>query len=116
MLPNSAGNDVPEITNEMPVDGHEPVERPEIILLPSIDPEPSSVRRRPSEPAEVDISVMARYVDVSVMVDDVLPVPVMGTPTYYIQGHRHHLIYPIVIRIGVMAAVVLNIEPDRRCD
>ena len=59
---------------------------------------------------------MRRDVHIGVMEDDVLPVPMVGTPTDYIQGHRHHVVDPIVVRIGVMAAVVLNIETDCRCD
>ena len=85
-------------------------------MLPPVKPEPFAVRRQPSEAADVDVSIVARDVDVGVMVDVVLPVPVMRTPTDYVQRHRHDFVDPIVVRICAMAAVVLNIETDRRRD
>src|SRR5262249_16888329 len=97
MFSGSPRDDMAEISNKMPVDGHQPVQRPEIELLPPVKPEPSVMRRQPPEAGEVDVSIMARDVDISVMVDGVLPVPVVGTPTDHIEGHRHHLVDPIVI-------------------
>lgn len=113
MFSNSSGDDVSEITNKMPVNCHEPIQRPEIIVLPAIKPEPSAMRREPPQPAQLDIGVIPGDVDVGVMEDDVLEVPVMGTPAYYIYSHRHHPVDPIVVGVRLMAPVVLNIETDR---
>ncbi len=69
---------------------------------------------QPSEAAQVDVGVMARDIDVGVVDDDVLPPPQVRAAPDQLQRHRHQLVDPGPARIGLMTAVVLDVEPDPR--
>ncbi len=83
-------------------------------MLPPVIGPPLLMGCQPSEAAEVDVGVMARDIDVGVMDDDVLPPPQVGAAPDQLQRHRHQLVDPGPIRIGLMAAVVLDVEADPR--
>src|SRR6266852_5061547 len=112
LVTDPAADELPEIIDELPLDGQHPVERPQVQVLPPVKREPSLMRCQPGENAEVNVGVMAGDIDVRVMEDNVLPAPEVGTPPNQIQRHRHELVDPGAARIGLMAAVVLNVEPD----
>src|ERR1051326_8372593 len=75
------GDDIAEVAIQMPVDRLQPVQRPEIKVLPAVKPAPSLMRRQPANKAEGDIGVLARDVDIGVMEDGVLPAPLVRTST-----------------------------------
>src|SRR6266508_1393586 len=112
LVTDPAADELAEIINKLPLDGQQPVERPEVEMLPPVIPPPLLMRRQPGEEAEVDVGVMAGDIDVCVMEDDVLPAPQVGAASNQLQRHRHELVAPGEVRIGLMAAVVLNVEPD----
>jgi hypothetical protein len=106
------GEDVSEIAIELPAHRHQPVKRPEIIVLPAMHLEALLVRRHPAQDAKVHVDVVARDVDVCVMGHAMGPVPDVGAGANHIQRHRHQLVDPRVVGIGLMTAVVLNVEAD----
>jgi hypothetical protein len=52
--------DVAEVIVELPLDGQEPVQRPEVIVLPAVEPQALLVRRQPPEEADVNVGVVGR--------------------------------------------------------
>ena len=112
LVTDPAADELAEIIHKLPLDGQQPVERPEVEMLPAVIPPPLLMRRQPAEQAEVDVGVMTGDIDVCVMEHDVLPAPQVGAASNQLQRHRHELVDPGEVRIGLMAAVVLNVEPD----
>jgi hypothetical protein len=112
LVTDAAPDELSEIIDKLPLDGQQPVERPEVQVLPPVKREPFLMRRQSGEHAEVDVGVMAGDVDIGVMEDDVLPAPEVGAPPDHLQSPRHERVDPGGVRVGLMAAVVLNVEPD----
>ena len=112
LVTDPAADEFAEIINQLPLDGQQPIERPEVEMLPTVIPPPLLMRRQPAEQAEVDVGVMTGDIDVGVMEHDVLPAPQVGAASNQLQRHRHELVDPGEVRIGLVAAVVLNVEPD----
>src|SRR5713101_1062862 len=109
LVTDPAADELSEIIDKLPFDGQQPVERPEVQVLPPVKRELFLVRCQAGE----DAGVMPGDIDIRVMEDDVLPSPEVGTPPNQLQRDRHELVDPWVVRIGVMAAVVLDVEADR---
>src|SRR5437868_12620505 len=108
MPADSSSKDIKEIIEKVPLDGHEPVERPEIKMLPAVERASLLMWRQPAENAEVDVGVMARDIDIGVVEHPVLPVPQIGTTPDAIERQRHQLVDPRSVRVGLMSAVVLD--------
>src|SRR6266699_4673744 len=68
-----------EIVMKMPLDRYQPVERPEIEVLPAMKFESFLMWSHPAEAAPVDVCVMVRDVGIGVMEHGVLPVPKIRT-------------------------------------
>ena len=105
-------DELAEVPDELPLDDQEPVEHPEIEVLPSVEGAPPLVRAQAGEHAEVDVRVVAGDVDMGMMEDAVLPAPQVGAPAQELQRHRRERVDPSGPRIGLMAAIVLDVAPD----
>ena len=79
VLPDPSSDDLPEIAEEMPLDGQDPIKRPQIEVLPAVKAVTLLVWSQAAEETQVDVGVVAGDVDKSVMEDIVVPVPDIGT-------------------------------------
>src|SRR5207253_7990239 len=109
---DSAGDEPSEIVDELPLDRHQSVERPEVEVLPAVKWEPGLMWRDPAEEAEVEIAVVAGDIDVRVMDDAVLPAPEVRAAPQHVERHRHQLVDRAMVGIRLVSAVVLNVESD----
>ena len=57
MLADPSCDDVSEIVEQLPLDRHEPVKRPEISMLPPMEAIPILIGRQPAKDSEVDVGV-----------------------------------------------------------
>ena len=108
-----ADGPVMEVVVELPLHRQKAIQYPQVILLEPVKCEPLLVRREPAEKAEVDVVVVAGNVGVAVMHRVVLPGPEVRTASQQIEGARHEAVDPRAVRVGLMSAIVLDIEPDR---
>src|SRR5579863_1647151 len=75
MLPNSTGRHVGEVVVEMPLDGQQSVQNPEIKPLSAMKPISMLFWRESSEDADVDVIVLPGNVRISVVNGVMLPIP-----------------------------------------
>src|SRR5579872_2672048 len=103
-----------EIVNQVPLDGEKAVKQPHIDALKAVEPEPALLRGESAEVSDVDVVIMAIDVGVGVMNRVVFPVPEIRTAAHQVERERHDLIDPGVVGIRPVAAIMLDVESDRR--
>ena len=94
VLFDPTANDPFEIINKLHLACQQPVERPEVEMLPSVNREPLTMRRQTNNNADIDIGVVTGDVDIPMMDDGVFPKPGVGTDPHQIHRRRHELVDP----------------------
>src|SRR5207237_755292 len=59
VLADAADGNIVKVIEEVPLEGEETVEQPEVDALRAVEPQPRLVRREPGEEADVDVVVVA---------------------------------------------------------
>ena len=107
-----AGGNLLKIVHQMPFDGEESVQKPEIDALHAMEPVAPLLGRQPAEEAEVDVVILPVDVGEGVMNRVVLPVPEVAASAHEIEGEGHDAVDPGALGIGAVAAVVLDVKAD----
>ena len=79
-------------------------------MLPAVEPAAFLLRAEPHHGAEFDVGILAGNVRVGVVEDRVLPVPQVRTGADEIERESGEAVHPWEVRVGPVAAVVLDAE------
>ena len=88
-----------EVTDDLPFNCEEPVERPRIDVLEAVEPPPLLIGCEPQERELLDVAVGARDVGVGVMDDVVLDPPDVGAGADEVQRPAHPVVEPAHVGI-----------------
>ena len=89
-----AGDQVPKVVVQLPLDRQKAVQHPKVKVLETVDLQPLLMRRHPAEKAEVDVVVVAGDVGVVVVDRIVLPGPEVRTASHQVERPRHESVDP----------------------
>src|SRR6185312_4654787 len=84
---NAAANHFLEVIEELPLDHYDPVQGPEIKVLPAMHPASRLMRCQAAYHPIIYVGVVTVDVGVGVMENRVLPMPQIGTGSNQIHGH-----------------------------
>ncbi len=112
VIADAGANDVAEVIDEVPFDGDDGVEEPEVDVLPAVEPVAALFRGEAGEGTEFDVVIVADDVGVGVVEFVVFDVPDVGGAADEVEGEGHEPVDIFFVGVGFVAGVVLDVEAD----